>query len=344
MGSQYTILSDQHLEHISNEWQNFAFDVLVGLSEYPKRLPSRYFYDDYGSQLFEKIMDLPEYYLTRCEFDILEKSHEEISQLVRDVAFNLIELGAGDGRKTSLLIQQFLQEDATFDYYPIDISETAMKTLISSLNERFPRLTTHGIVAEYFKGIRWLRNLSKSKNLVLFLGSNLGNFNKPQARGFLRNLWTTLNNGDYVLIGFDLKKDIDLMQKAYNDSQGVTSEFNLNLLRRINRELGGNFDLSKFRHYASYDVFTGAMESYLVSQEQQTVFIKKIGQTFSFKAWEPIHTEYSYKYLESDIETLAEQTGYRIIKQLYDSRRYFIDSIWQVTKIDSIEEETGTKN
>jgi L-histidine N-alpha-methyltransferase len=201
---------------------------------------------------------------------------------------------------------------------------------------KFQQLRINGIVAEYFHGLKWLGKLEKYRNLVLFLGSNLGNFNKPQSRVFLRNLWNTLNDGDLMLTGFDLKKDIDLMQKAYNDSKGLTSEFNLNLLRRINTELGGNFDLSKFRHYSSYDVFSGAMESYLVSLEAQTVFIKEIGQTFSFKAWEPIHTEYSYKYLESDIEELAEATGFLVEKKLYDSKRYFVDYIWKVNKIESI--------
>jgi L-histidine Nalpha-methyltransferase len=334
MNSNYTILSDKHLEDISDEKQAFAFDVLIGLSDHPKCLHSRYFYDDKGSELFEKIMELPEYYLTNSEFNIFENQANVISDLLKNDAFNLVELGAGDGRKTSVLLNEFLDRNLQFEYYPIDISEGAMKTLIKSLNEELPQLKTNGLVTEYFKGLKWMQKITHNKNFVLFLGSNLGNFNKAQARGFLRNLWNNLNDGDYVLVGFDLKKDIDLMQKAYNDSQGVTGEFNLNLLRRINKELGGNFDLGKFRHYSTYDVFSGAMESYLVSQEKQTVFIKDIGLTFDFEAWEPIHTEYSYKYLESDIEDLANRTGFDIVKQLYDSKKYFVDSIWQVKKIE----------
>jgi len=258
----------------------------------------------------------------------------EIAQLVRGEKFNLVELGAGDGRKTSLLINHFLRNGFRFQYVPIDISESAMKTLTDFLNKSFPELETTGIVAEYFNGLKWLNNITGSRNLVLFLGSNLGNFNKPQSRVFLRNLWNTLNDGDYLLTGFDLKKDIDLMLKAYNDSQGITREFNLNLLRRINTELKGDFDIEKFRHYSGYDVFTGAMESYLVSLENQTVFIKDIGQSFAFQEWEPIHTEYSYKYLESDIRELAEATGFVIEKQLYDSRMWFVDSVWKVQKVN----------
>ncbi|MBN2366161.1 MAG: L-histidine N(alpha)-methyltransferase [Calditrichaeota bacterium] len=333
MGSLYKVLTHLDLENIVNEQQAFSLDVLVGLSEKPKRLSSRYFYDDRGSELFAQIMDLPEYYLTKCEFNVLKRNRKEIEALLTDGKFNLVELGAGDGRKTSILIENFLNHNLKFKYIPIDISEAAMKNLIETMNEKFPSLHTDGIVAEYFNGLKWLGNVNAEKSLVLFLGSNLGNFNKPQSRVFLRNLWNTLNDGDLLITGFDLKKDIDVMRRAYNDSRGITSEFNLNLLRRINRELGGNFDLNKFRHFASYDVFSGAMESYLVSLERQTVYIEAVSQNFFFEAWEPIHTEYSYKYLESDIRSLAETTGFTIEKQLYDSRKYFIDSVWRVQKI-----------
>ncbi|HDL18980.1 MAG TPA: L-histidine N(alpha)-methyltransferase [Bacteroidetes bacterium] len=331
--SSFTVLTGQHLQSMADPKQAFALDVLVGLSEHPKRLSSRYFYDRRGSELFEKIMELPEYYLTNCEFNILSTKSGEISRLLAEKPFNLIELGSGDGRKTNVLIRHLLDQALQFKYFPIDISQAAMEGLISSLNQHFPQMHANGLVAEYFSGLKWLQNISDRKNLVLLLGSNLGNFNRPQSRGFLRNLWSSLKDGDYVMIGFDLKKSIDLMQAAYNDHQGITSAFNLNLLRRINHELDGNFDLTKFQHYASYDVFSGAMESYLVSLVKQTVLIREIGLEFTFEAWEPVHTEYSYKYLESDIEELAEQTGFEIVKQLYDNKRYFVDSIWQVKKI-----------
>jgi L-histidine Nalpha-methyltransferase len=339
MSATYRILKQKDLENMSLKEQTFSGDVLVGLSKTPKKISSKYFYDKRGTKLFQKIMDLPEYYLTHCEFNILRTKKEEFSRLLKNEPFNLVELGAGDGRKTSILLEHFLKKKLTFKYIPIDISESAMKILTQFLNQKFPSLEAEGIVAEYFEGLKWLSNLSFHKNMVLFLGSNLGNFNKTQSRVFLHNLWNSLQHGDYTVIGFDLKKDIDLMLKAYNDSQNITSEFNLNLLRRINRELGGNFDLKKFRHYSNYDVFTGAMESYLVSLESQEVFLKKVGQSFSFEAWEPIHTEYSYKYLISDIEKLAEETGYSIEKQLYDSKKYFVDSIWKVEKVKSIREK-----
>jgi len=337
MSVTFRILSPEDLQKFRHAEHNFSSDVLVGLSRTPKELPSRYFYDEKGSRLFQKITELPEYYLTKCENEILNTQKNKISSLMESQVFNLVELGAGDGRKTSILISHFLKKKLKFKYIPIDISESAMKSLISFMNKKFPDLTTEGIVAEYFDGVKWLNQLNSNRNLVLFLGSNLGNFNRTNSNVFLHNLWNSLNSGDYVIIGFDLKKKIDIMLKAYNDSKGITSEFNLNLLHRINQELGGNFDLENFRHYASYDVFTGAMESYLVSLKQQTIFIKEIGQTFSFEAWEPIHTEYSYKYLESDIEKLAADTGFIIQEQLFDSKRFFLDSIWLVQKMDSHE-------
>jgi len=338
MANTYRVLSNRDLEDLLDPHQEFGLDVLVGLSETPKRLSSRYFYDDYGSELFQQIMDLPEYYLTRCEFDALKRHRKDITKLINSHSFNLVELGAGDGRKTSILLEHFLKNNFDFTYIPIDISEGAMNHLMENLNQKFPHLHSDGIVAEYFAGLKWLRKLTDRRNLILFLGSNLGNFNKSQSRVFLRNLWNSLKDEDLLLTGFDLKKDIDLMRRAYNDSKGITREFNLNLLRRINRDLGGNFNLKKFDHFASYDVFTGAMESYLVSLEKQVVYVDSLNQAFDFAPWEPIHTEYSYKYLESDIADLADATGFQMMAQLYDSKKYFVDSVWQVKKITSLDE------
>jgi L-histidine Nalpha-methyltransferase len=312
--------------------ETFSLDVLIGLSETPKRIPSKYFYDSQGSRLFQAITDLPEYYLTRCEFEIFEKNKAEIADMLSGEVFNLVELGPGDARKTQVLIKYCLEKGIEFRYVPIDISESAMQDLVQLLGEKFPTLSVYGLVSSYSNALKWLKNLEARRNCVLFLGSNIGNFNRAAARVFLRSLWNAVNADDYLLIGFDLKKDIDLLLRAYNDSQGITRSFNLNLLRRINVELGGNFDLSKFRHYADYDVFSGAMESYLVSREKQKVFIQEIGQSFDFDPWEPIHTEYSYKYLESDIELLAQETGFVPYKQLYDSNRYFTDCVWKVQK------------
>ena len=333
MKATYRVLTPQDLDNGEITSQTFALEVLTGLSENPKRLQSKYFYDDEGSRLFQQIMALPEYYLTRCERDILTQRRQDIAGHIAAQPFLLVELGAGDGQKTRILIDHFLHRRLSFTYVPVDISEGAMQTLTTTLSREFPQLDADGVVAEYFDGLKWLSAQTDHRKLVLFLGSNIGNFNRPQAKHFLRSLWNSLNDGDIVLIGFDLKKDIDLMLKAYNDSRGITAAFNFNLLKRINRELGGDFDIGKFRFYASYDVFSGAIESYLVSLEAQTVPIKSIGQSFRFKPWEPIHMEYSYKFLPSDIEELAQETGYTILQHLTDPQGYFSDSIWRVNKI-----------
>jgi dimethylhistidine N-methyltransferase len=328
--ASYDVLTD--LESKVSVREAFARDVLIGLSEKPKRIPSKYFYDDEGSRLFQKITDLPEYYPTRCEFEIFHESKNQIADLIQNEPVNLVELGPGDARKTRVLLEHFLERDLDFRYVPIDISEAALKELVPGIEKDFPTLQVHGLVSEYFNALNWLKNLNHRRNFVLFLGSNIGNFNAASGRVFLHSLWNSLNPSDYVLIGFDLKKDIELLLRAYNDSQGVTREFNLNLLKRVNRELGGDFDLDRFRHYASYNVFSGAMESYLVSQESQNVSIREIGKTFTFDPWEPIHTEYSYKYLESDILKLAEDTRFAPVTRFYDRKKHFTDVVWRVEK------------
>ena len=327
----YRVLKPQDLE-AAHGLRSFALDVLNGLSETPKRLSSRWIYDEHGSELFSRICNVDEYYPTRCEAEILRNHAPDILKRAGDEALDIVDLGAGDGRKTNIVLERALTQVKDVRYVPIDISESAMEGLAKATSEKFPQLKLRGIVAEYFDGLSWLSNTDDRKNLVLFLGSNIGNFNKVQARVFLRQLWEALNPGDQVLIGFDLKKDIELLLAAYNDKEGVTAAFNKNLLKRINRELGGNFDLSAYRHYATYDVFTGAMESYIVSLKRQSITIKDLQSTFEFDEWEPIHTEYSYKYLQKDIDALAGSTGFKILEQYYDNNGWFTDSLWQVEK------------
>ena len=194
----------------------------------------------------------------------------------------------------------------------------------------FPKLMIKGVVGEYFRALDWIRDNNTGKNLVLFLGSNIGNFSIPQAKVFLRSMWSCLNEGDYALVGFDLKKDIDLMLRAYNDSQGITKEFNLNLLDRVNRELSGNFQRKNFTHFGTYNVHLGAMESFLVSLTKQSVDIGYLNKKFNFKPFESIHVEYSFKFLPSDIETLARDTGFKIKSFYFDSKEYFVDAVFEV--------------
>jgi L-histidine Nalpha-methyltransferase len=332
MSITYKKLDPQDFEDSFDEIQAFALDVLVGLSETRKSLPSKYLYDSVGSELFTEITKSPDYYLTDCEREILVKHASEIAEQFSGAPLNLIELGAGIGEKTKILLSRFTELGIEFQYVPIDISEGAMKELMADLKKTMPDVETNGLVSDYFSGMKWLNNRYKRRNFVLFLGSSIGNFNHAGSRTFLRNAWNSLNHEDCLLTGFDLKKDIEALLLAYNDTAGVTSRFNLNLLARINTELGGTFDLKRFRHYGTYNVFNGAMESFLVSMEDQDVYIDTIGRSFSFREWEPIHTEYSYKYLESDIKTLAVETGFRVVNLLFDSRHFFADSIWKVHK------------
>lgn len=314
--------------------QELALSVLEGLSQRPKGLPSLLFYDDKGSALFQKIMSLDEYYPTRCEAEILSCHSDKIAEHLGADKFNMVELGCGDGAKTLLLLKSLLKKTTDFRFVPLDISSAAVETLIDNLKAEYGEIPfkVQGLVAEYFQGLMWLTENISERNLVLFLGSNIGNFNKSMAMRFLRHLWHSLNSDDLVLIGFDLKKDLDVLYDAYNDSQGVTKEFNLNVLDRINSVLGGNFDRSKFQHQGLYNVQTGAMESYLISQQTHSVRIEELGREFRFEPWEAIHMEYSYKYLESDIIDLSSSTGFEIVENFTDSNGYFVDSLWRVKK------------
>lgn len=308
----------------------FARDVEKGLVANPKSIPSRYFYDERGSRLFQEITELEEYYPARSEAEILDRCKGDLGDLLAGGPFRLVELGAGDGHKTGVLLDEFVSRGLDFRYVPIDICEEVLVDLTGSLEERLGGdLAVQGIVAEYFDGLELLSRRGAERNLVLFLGSNIGNFDLFHARVFLDDLRHALGPGDCVLVGFDLKKDIDVLHRAYNDSRGVTAEFNFNLLQRINRELGGRFDRDRFVHYGSYNVTHGRMESWLVSTEAQQVAVEALGRTFRFEPWEGIHLENSYKYHVSQIEWLATASGFEVRRHFFDRRRWFADSLWE---------------
>lgn len=309
----------------------FAIDVLTGLCSSPKQLSSKYFYDDHGSELFQKITQHEDYYPTRTEFQLLDKVKQPLAMHVEGVEVDIVELGAGDGHKSQLILQGFLEKGKKVNFYPIDISEKAME-LLSEQIDPHPRLQIHPVVGEYFDGLKFVRKQSKNPIFLLFLGSNIGNFDRTQNQGFLRRLWKHLDHNDQVLIGFDMKKDVAVLNRAYNDSAGYTRSFNKNLLARINRELGANFDLDAFQHFGSYNPILGAMESYLLSTSAQKVYIKDLERSFYFAEYEPLHLEYSFKFLKSDIDFLSKQTGFEVIEHFSDSKGYFVDSLWQVQK------------
>jgi L-histidine N-alpha-methyltransferase len=310
----------------------FAGDVLTGLSRPRKSLPSIYFYDETGSRLFQQISELEEYYLTRSERQILETYAGELATQFAGGPFRLVELGAGDGGKTKILLRGFLRAGLQFEYLPVDICEEALVELTGSLHRQIPdrEMRVHGIVAEYFDALSLLGRRPAERTVVLFLGSNIGNFEPRQARRFLRSVRRALSPGDRLLIGFDLKKDPEVLTRAYNDARGVTREFNFNLLARINRELGGEFDRKQFCHHGAYNVRLGRMESWLVSLQDQQVAIAELGRVFHFRRGEGIHVECSYKYDLPQIERLAAASGFEVRRQFFDRRQWFVDSLWHV--------------
>ncbi|MCF8367464.1 MAG: L-histidine N(alpha)-methyltransferase [Bacteroidales bacterium] len=310
----------------------FAIDISNGLTSMPKHLGSKYFYDAKGSRIFQKIMQMPEYYLTSCEEEIfLNQKHliyEVFSQ--HGKPFEMVELGAGDGMKTKILLNYFLQRNSNLKYIPVDISEKAVVDLVNELETELPTLDVNGKVGDYFQLINELSQTGKTPKILLFLGSNIGNFNEPESIRFFKQLKEIMNPDDMLFIGFDLKKDPEVILKAYNDPYGYTSSFNLNLLRRINEDLGADFELLKFDHHEVYDPQTGTAKSYLVSKDKQSVYIHDLNQTIEFDKWETIYMEMSQKYDMKMIRDLANNSGFEVVRNFYDKRQYYMNSVWKL--------------
>lgn len=312
---------------------NFLKDVLKGLQSSPKYLQSKYFYDKKGDELFQKIMASDEYYLTNCEMEIFTKQTVAIADAAADgqQPLDVIEFGAGDATKSSHLLKELLKRKATGTYFPIDISDNIIQLLNKTLPPMLPGLNIHGLNGEYFSMLSKANEISNNKKLVLFLGANIGNFKfneMPQFCGRLRN---ELSEGDLVLIGFDLKKHPRKIRNAYDDAQGFTRQFNLNLLTRINRELHANFDTEQFDHYASYDPDNGACKSYLVSLAMQDICIGD-NNLIHFEKDETIFMEISQKYSINVINKTALESGFTPVTHFFDSNKYFTDVIWRVEK------------
>jgi dimethylhistidine N-methyltransferase len=283
---------------------DFAEAVVAGLSSSPKTLPCRYFYDARGSELFEAITDLPEYYPTRTETAILAAHASDVADRVADGAI-LVEFGSGSSRKTELLLAEMLDLAA---YVPIDVSDSALAGAKERLEARFPALHVHPILGNFTDEVIYPFDLSSRPKVGFFPGSTIGNLTPSEAIGLLAGMGRTLGPDGRLIIGVDLKKDPHTLVGAYNDAAGVTAAFNLNLLTRINRELRATFDLTQFRHDAVYNPREGRIEMYLVSERAQQAGI--IGHTFSFAKGERIHTENSYKYTVPEFQELARHAGW----------------------------------
>jgi len=400
-GFCYTVLREENSHQARDELSDAIRTHFVNAKVNERSIPSRFFYDDAGTALYERITCTEDYYLTRCEREIFRKYCDRILNIAvgldedapirshspNERALHIIELGAGDGHKTAVLVQRALQRGLHITYRPIDISERAMtdcaERILATLSDPEnghqrlehssveAQFTFHGIVGDFFEGLgyalrapgrrlqnpvedRLLANAGNAgygaapesahehaRHLVMFIGSSIGNFDPTNAIAFCKQVRSLLQPArDHFLVGFDLRKPYAIMHRAYSDREGITAEFNRNLLRRVNRELGSNFNPAKFEHFAQYNVRLGAMESFLVATEHMRIVFPNLAMdttalptgneiAIELRPWEAIHTEYSWKYTLEDISALAQKAGFsRIAANFFDSKNGFVDSIF----------------
>jgi L-histidine N-alpha-methyltransferase len=306
--------------------EDFAEAVRAGLGQRPRSLPCRFFYDEQGSRLFEAITRLAEYYPPEAEREILAAHAEEIAASVPPGA-ELVELGSGSGEKTRLVIAALLARHPRLRYLPIDISRSALEESARVLLSDHPGLYVHALWSDYAEGVRALAARRARPRLVLWLGSSVGNFDREEAAGELRRLRAALAARDRLLLGVDLRKSRAVLERAYDDPAGVTARFNLNLLDRIDRELGGDFASARFRHLARYREEEGRVELFLESERAQRVRIGALGLELDFEAGERIHTENSYKYSRREIEELARAGGFELRECWSDGGGRFCDAL-----------------
>lgn len=316
------------------EVSQFAKDVQTGLGQQPKSIPSKYFYDSEGDRIFQQIMEMKEYYLTACETEILKNHSGDILEAANMLGepFNLIELGAGDGLKTKILLAFLFEQQADFTYYPVDISASILDELKHDLHQSMPGFKVEPMHMDYFVALNAMKKLNQRPNLILFLGSNIGNFRLDQASLFLEKLAESSNNGDKLLLGVDLKKESKIIINAYDDPHGITAAFNLNLLSRMNRELQADFNIEDFSFYTYYEEETGELRSYLKSLKKQLVSFNSFGIKVSFEKDELIHTETSKKYSLEELESLAAHLDFEVVHHFTDTKSYFTDTLWKVSK------------
>ena len=303
----------------------FAQAVYQGLTAKPKKLPSRFIYDARGDALFQQIMKLPQYYLTECERQILKEHADGICAYFSEgkQPFNLVELGAGDGTKTEILLRNLSSRQASFKYMPVDISASALSGLQNRLRGILPGLQIQPWEGTYFEMLQRIDEFSDARKVILFLGSNLGNMMHPQARNFLQGLSEAMTFGDYLFIGFDQKKHPQKILDAYNDPGGVTAAFNKNILVRINREFNGNFDPDKFLHWETYDPETGSAKSFLVATEPMRVHVGALELEVFFETWDTLQTELSQKYDDEVVQWLASGAGLEVVASFADPAAYY---------------------
>jgi dimethylhistidine N-methyltransferase len=310
-----------------NGQATFARDVREGLSANPKQLFPKYLYDALGSKLFEAICHVDEYYLTRTESEILSRHADEIVAHLPNCQ-TLIELGSGSAEKTRKVIEALLRRQPHLLFVPIDISASALDDSSRALLQTYPALRIEGYAADYFDGLAALKPAKQGPVLMLFLGSNIGNFEKQAAADFLRAIRRVLSPGDALLVGADLKKDRRVLEAAYNDSLGVTRAFIVNQLARINREFGANFDLRGFELISVYDESVGRIDVYLESVRPQTVSIPNLEMSVTLAGGERLHMENAYKYSLEELAGMAQQSGFDMTRTWLDEKQRFSSNLF----------------
>ena len=319
------ITIQENLEYFkSNDIKNqktFAEEIALTLKHQPRSISPKYFYDNLGSRLFDKICKLPEYYPYNCETSILKKIAKNLTpHLTSNI--RLVELGSGSSTKTRLLIDALLKNQEYVEYFPIDISDVLIESA-KKLCDDYKTLHVTGIIDTYENGLDFIEHYDDKPNLITFLGSSFGNFNEDDGNNFLKKIHDLMKSTDYFLVGLDMEKDSDVLFKAYNDTKGLTAKFNLNVLERINKELDADFKLSKFAHKAYYNESKGRIEMYLRSLSDQTVTIPKAGISIQLSENELIHTENSHKFTMSQIDSMFEEVGLDIVQIWFDTKKYF---------------------
>lgn len=318
---------------MENENSTFEKEIVSGLLSNPKSLPSKYFYDKRGNEIFKEIMNLDEYYVTKCEYEVLNTYKEEFLKLFTNQfsrEFQLIELGSSDATKTKILLTHFIKGLNQFSYSPVDLSSDSINNLKKSLVNEFPTLQVNDFVLDYFEALDFINEDSNgASKIIMLLGSSLGNLSNEELKKFLNELYERLNEMDCVLFGFDLKKNPYTILNAYNDHSGVTSDFNLNLLNRINTELDADFNINGFYHYPNYDPVSGEAKSYLISKFDQEVYLKSVKTQITFRKHEPIFMEVSKKFDTVEIESLAKKYGFTVFKNFCDKQNFYCNSVWK---------------
>ena len=305
--------------------QTFYKDVIEGLSKPQKTLSSKYFYDDAGDKIFQEIMHMDEYYLPKCEVEILINQTEKIVNSFGFDSFDIVGLGAGDGSKTKHFLKKITDLNKTVVYYPLDISADVLETNKKNIKKHVPNLEVYPIAGDYFETLEKL--VHDNPKIILFLGSTIGNYDNESAEIFMKKIYDKLEDHDILMVSFDLKKNPHKILAAYNDEKGITKRFNLNLLKRINRELDADFDLENFDHYPYYDPISGTTYSYIFSKVEQTITIGT--EKIDFKANEMIHTEISQKYSLKTIENFKKNIGFSSVEHFLDEGENYAISLFK---------------